>query len=100
MTQWSGGRGAFIVDRQTSKMNPEVEDHLSLRNRELWHRWKLSSYLIGTEVSKLLFMRSAIEGVRKVTKKRKSFKKEANRRTEKFRSVENGELRDRRYEVQ
>ncbi|PNF17483.1 hypothetical protein B7P43_G18084 [Cryptotermes secundus] len=40
MTQWSGGKGVFIVDRQTLKMNPEVEDHLSLRNQELWHRWK------------------------------------------------------------
>jgi hypothetical protein len=40
-TQRSSGRGAVIVDRQTLKMNPEVEDHLSLRNRGLWHRWKL-----------------------------------------------------------
>jgi hypothetical protein len=31
---------------QSSEMNLEVEDHISLKNREFWHRWKLRFYPI------------------------------------------------------
>jgi hypothetical protein len=50
MTQWSGGRDAFIADRQPSKMRNETFYDEGIR--QLMHRWDKCVALQGAHVEK------------------------------------------------